>query len=927
MLNGSGSKSMSGLPTVTFLFTDVEGSTKLWERGPEAMSRALSRHDELLREAVEAHGGFVFKTVGDAFYVAFSSAPEAVEAALEAQRSLLAEKWEQTGPLKVRLALHTGTAEERDGDYFGPTLNRVARLLSAGHGGQVLLSLSTQELVRDQLPLGAGLRDLGVRRLKDLFGPEHVFQLTAPGLPSSFPPLKTLDVRLNNLPIQPTPLIGREREVAEIADLLRHGDVRLLTLTGTGGTGKTRLALQSAAELIDEFEDGVFLVPLASISDSDLVASTVAGALSVSASAGRALKEDLREYLSNKELLLVLDNFEQVVDAAPLMGELLSGCPNLKVLVTSRTLLRIYGEHEYAVRPLQLPDSSHLPPFETLRQYEAIRLFTERAHAAKADFSLTNENAPAIAEICARLDGLPLAIELAAARIKLLSPQAMCSRLSNLLTFLTSGARDLPERQRTLRGAIAWSHALLDEGEQALFASLSVFSGGCALDAVEAVCHAEGDLFVDVLEGLSSLLDKSLFRQEEEVEGEPRFVMLETIREYARERLEVSGNAEEVRRLHAEYFLALAEQGASELQGPEEATWLKRLELEHDNMRAALSWMLESEEAELGMRLAGALWQFWDMRGYYGEGRRWLEEALAKDGRASVARAKALEGVGWLADLQGDIDRAVTAAEEGLNLSARAKVQNSDKASFLRILGSAAYVCGDHERATRLYEESLALSREAKDERGVASSLLQLGNVSGDRGDHEEAKKFYEEGLALSRKLADKALLASALISVGAEFLLQGDQERGAMLNEEAAELYRERGNRGHLQYALDNLGWAALMRGDPQQAEVLHRESLALSRQLGDKLVAAEALEGLACSASARGEADRVARLFGAAEALREAVGYRQEPRELALREPYLAVARPQLADAKWNAAWTEGRWLGFEEAIAYALENDLGA
>jgi predicted ATPase/class 3 adenylate cyclase len=916
---------MTRLPTgpLTFLFTDVEGSTKLWERNPEAMSKALSHHDELIRNAVEANDGFIFKTVGDAFYVAFSAAAEAVQAAIDAQKSLLSEEWEETGPLKVRIALHTGTAEERGGDYFGPTLNRAARLLSAGHGGQVLLSLSTQELVGDQLPLGVELRDLGVRRLKDLFGPEHIFQLTAPDLPASFPPLKTLDVRLNNLPIQPTPLLGREREVAEIADLLRHADVRLLTLTGTGGTGKTRLALQSAAELIDDFEDGVFLVALAPISDSELVASTVAGALSVSESAGRALKEDLREYLSTKELLLVLDNFEQVVDAAPLVGELLSGCPGLKVLATSRTLLRIYGEHEYAVSPLELPDPSHLPPIETLRQYEAIRLFTERARAAKADFSLTNENAPAIAEICARLDGLPLAIELAAARIKLLSPQAMCSRLSNPLKFLTGGARDLPERQRTLRGAIAWSHALLNEGEQVLFARLSVFSGGCALEAVEAICDAVGDFLVDVLEGLSSLVDKSILRQEEGVEEEPRFVLLETIREYARERLELSGEAAEIRRLHAEYFLALAEQGESKLREPEEVAWLERLDVEHDNMRAALSWTLQSEEAELGMRLARALWRFWWMRGHYGEGRRWLEEALTKDGRAPAARAKALEAVGWLADDQGDIDRAVAAAEEGLRISARAKIESSVTLSFLRILGSAAYVRGDHDQAARLYEESLTLSREAKDDRSVASSLLQLGNVSGDRGDHEEAKEFYKEGLALSRELDDKALLASALISVGAEYLLQGDHEQGAMLNEEAAGLYRERGNRGGLQYALDNLGWAALMRGNLQQAEALHRESLALSRQLGDKLVAAEALEGLACSASARGEAERVARLFGAAETLREAVGYLQEPREHALREPYLAAARPRLSEARWDAAWTEGRRLGFEEAIAYALEK----
>jgi predicted ATPase/class 3 adenylate cyclase len=915
---------MTEIPTgtVTFLFTDVEGSTKLWERNPEAMSRALSRHDELVRNTVETHGGFVFKTVGDAFYVAFSTATEAVAAALDVQRVLLSEEWEETGPLRVRMALHTGEAEERGRDYFGPTLNRVARLLSAAHGGQLLLSLSTKESVGDRLPPGARLRDLGQRRLKDLTGPELVFQIATPDTLSSFPPLKTLDARLNNLPTQPTPFIGREREVAEISDLLRRAEVRLLTLTGTGGTGKTRLGLQSAADLIDEFEDGVFFVALAPVSDPELVAPTVAGALSVSESAERALIDTLENELSNKELLLVLDNFEQVLDAVSLVGELLSSCPGLKVLVTSRTLLRVYGEYEYPVRSLELPDPRRLPPIATLRRYEAIRLFVERARVARADFYLTTENAPAVAEICARLDGLPLAIELAAARMKLFSPQAICSRLGDPLKFLTGGARNLPERQRTLRGAIAWSHALLSESEQILFARLAVFSGGCYLEAVEAICAVEDDYSVDILEVLSSFLDKSLLRREE-VEEEPRISMLETLREYARERLEASGEAEKTRRLHAEYFLGLAEEDAPDLRGSEEAKWIERLETEHDNMRAALSWTLQAEETELGLQLAGALWQFWDMRGYYTEGRRWLEEALARDGGAPETRARVLEGVGWLADVQGDIDRAVAAAEEGLRLSAQTRAQTNTRASFLRILGSAAYVRGDHRQAARLYEESLALSRRASDERGVASSLHQLGNVSSDRGDYEEAKKYYEEGLALSRELGDTALLASTLISVGAEFLLQGDHERGARLNQEAAELLREQGSRGHLQYALDNLGWAALMRGDPQRAVSLHQESLALSRQLGDKLVAAEAMEGLACWASTRGESERVARLFGAAEALRESVGYRQEPREQTLRVPYLAAARARSAAFAWDVAWAEGRRLGFDEAISYALEE----
>jgi predicted ATPase len=426
----------------------------------------------------------------------------------------------------VRMALHTGDVmEERGEDYFGPPLNRVARLLAAGHGGQVLLSTDTQELVRGELPEGTELRNLGERRLKDLIQPERVFQLVAPDLPSSFPPLRTLDARLNNLPIQPTPIVGREKEVAELCGFLRRQEVRLLTLTGPGGTGKTRVALQSAAELIDEFESGVFFMALAPISDPNLVASTIATHLGVVESAEQSLEESLKNHLRGIPLLLVLDNFEQVPEAAPLVGGLLSACPQLKVLTTSRIRLRLYGEREYPVPPLDLPDLRYLPPVERLTQYGAVRLFTERAQDAKPDFSITDESAPVVAEICARVDGLPLAIELAAARIKLLPPQTMVKKLGHRLKLLTGGPRDLPERQRTLWGTIEWSHDLLEEGEKMLFARLAVFSGGRTLEAIEAVCDAEGNLPMDVLDVVSSLVDKNLLRQEE-ARSEPRFVML-----------------------------------------------------------------------------------------------------------------------------------------------------------------------------------------------------------------------------------------------------------------------------------------------------------------------------------------------------------------------------------------------------------------
>jgi predicted ATPase/class 3 adenylate cyclase len=918
---------MAGPPTgtVTFLFTDIEGSTKMWEGSPGAMRIALARHDEILREAIETRRGYVFKTVGDAFCAVFTTVQDAVDAALTAQRLLFSEAWsEEIGSLRVRMALHTGAAEERDGDYFGPPLNRVARLLSSGHGGQMLLSLAAQELVRDQLPEETALRDLGESRLKDLFRPERVFQLTAPDLPSEFPPLRTLEGRPNNLPLQPTPLVGREREVAEVIQRLLASETRLLTLTGPGGTGKTRLALQAAVELLEEFKEGTFFVSLAALTDPELVTSAIAAPLGVVEAADRPLEEGIKEYLREKKLLLVLDNFEQVLEGAQLVGQLLAACPALKVLATSRIPLGLYGEREYPVPPLSLPDPEQLPSLQRLTQYEAVRLFVERAQDARSDFSVTNENAPAVAEICARLDGLPLAIELAAARIKVLPPRKMLDRLSDRLKLLTKGARDLPERQRTLKATMEWSHALLQEGEKVLFARLSVFAGGRTLEAIEAVCDAEVDLPVDVLDGVESLVDKSLLREEEGSGGEPRFVMLETVHEYAREKLEESGEAEELSRWHAQYFLALAEDAEPELKGPRQYEWIERLEAEHDNMRAAFSWLLEGGEIELGLRLAGALRRFWHVRGHFEEGRRWLEQALAKDSRASAsARAKALDAVGGLAHDQGDIDRAEAAAQEGLELSARADIESGRVASFRRTLGITAEREGDYERAAELHEESLALYREAEDRWGIAASLLSLANVLVMREEHERAKELYREALSLSRESGDPDQFATGLANLGYEHLLEGNHEQATALNEEAARLYRDRGSRGGLVYALDNLAWAALVRGDHERARALHEETLALCQDLGDKLIGSESLEGLACAAAARGEAERSARLFGTARSL----GYQQAPAERALREPYLAVARSWLDEAAWKAAWAEGQAMTFEEAVSYALEGDVGS
>jgi predicted ATPase/class 3 adenylate cyclase len=746
---------MTGPPTgtVTFLFTDIEGSTRLWERDAAAMQAALDRHDAILREAIGKHGGHVFKTVGDAFCAVFSAAPDALEAALEAQRALLAQEWVGIGPLRVRMALHAGTANERGGDFFGPSLNRVARLVSAAHGGQVLLSVSVCGLLGDRLPERVELRDLGERRLKDLFRPERVFQLIAPDLPPSFPPLKTLDERLNNLPVQPTPLVGREKEVAEVGDLLRDGGVRLLTLTGPGGTGKTRLALQVAAEILDEFEDGVFFVPLANIADPALVTPTIARALDVG-EAGEL--QGLEDFLRNREILLVLDNFEQVVEAAPLVGGLLTGCPGLKVLATSRSMLRVYGEREYPVPAMRLPDPKRLPPIEELGDFEAVGLFVERATSVKGDFGITEQNAAAVAGICVRLDGLPLAIELAAARVKLLPPEKIMERLENdRLKLLAGGARDLPERQQTLRGAIDWSHALLDEDERTLFARLAVFSGGCTLEAMEEVCTVE-----DALDGAESLLDKSLIRQEETGRGGPRFTMLETIHEYARERLWERTDAGTTHRRHAEYFLTLAEESEPRSGGPEQVAWFERLETENDNLRAALTWAIDHGEAELGLRLAQALRPFWYARGHYVEGRGWVARFL-----------------GGLAELFVDKE--------------------------------------DYVRARDLYEEVLAIARQMEDAPTLVPTLIDLGYVHLLQGNHALATALGEEAVTLSRERGRTADLARALNCLGWTALVGGDRERADDSFAQSLALYSEHGNDAIAAESLEGLACAAGAKGE----------------------------------------------------------------------------------------------------------------
>ena len=688
----------------------------------------------------------------------------------------------------------------------------------------------------------------------------------------------------SNVPTPAAPLIGREREVAAASELLRQEDVRLVSLSGPGGTGKTRLAVAVAEQRASDFGDGVCFIPLAPLRDPALVPSTIVRALGITEVAGQTLIETLETYLRDRHLLLVLDNFEQVVDAAPIVADLLAKCPSVKVLVTTRTVLRLMGEHDFPVPPLQLPDRRQAADTGALAQNEAVHLFVDRARAVKPDFQLTNENAPAVVEICYRLDGLPLAIELAAARVRLLPPEALLARLSNSLKLLTGGPRDVAERQQTLRGAIDWSYRLLDPDERAFFAHLGVFAGS-TLNAIESICDPEGDF--DVLGTVESLVEKSLLRQEEGTDGELRFVMLQTVREYAREKLEQGGRAQDVSRRHAGYYLAIAERTQAEFAGKGQVSWLDRLEEESDNLRTALEWALSGGDkgAEVALRFGSALWTYWLVRGYLSEARIWLERALSNNGRTSASR----------------------------------------RAWALSSAGSIALFQGDYSRATTFLEEGLGLFRGLTDDEGIASVLTNLGYVAAYQQDTERAGSILSETLALKPRLRDRRVVAYLLIFHGLVAAIGGDIAGAVPPHEESLAIFREMGDEQGQVWCLTNLGLLALGSGDLARATGLLKENLELARRLRDVLPTQYSLLGLAGVASVNGHADRAARLWGAAEASREAVAFPLPPlvRERTNYNGFIDATRSALGSVAFNSAWSEGRAMTFDEAVAYALER----
>jgi predicted ATPase/class 3 adenylate cyclase len=959
---------MPDLPTgtVTLLFTDIEGSTNLLQRlGGEQYATVLAEQRDLLRHVFHAFDGHEVDTQGDAFFVAFARATDAVSAAVAAQRALFTHSWPEAVTLRVRMGLHTGEPVRAKEGYVGLDVHHAARIMRAAHGGQVLLSQTIRELVEHTLPAGVALHDLGEHRLKDLQRASHLFQLVIAGLPADFPALRTLDTSPNNLPVQPTAFLGREKEIAAALRLLMHENIRLLTLTGPGGTGKTRLALQVAAEASDHFADGVYFVDLAPLNDPELVVANIAHVLNVTERGGQPLLENLKTSLREKQMLLLLDNFEQVVQAAPAIADLLVACPKLKMLVTSRMTLHVRAEQEFAVPPLTLPDPKHLPDLAVFMQYEAVTLFIQRARAVKQDFQVTNVTAPAVAEICVRLDGLPLAIELAAARIKLFPPPALLARLGQRLSILTGGARDAPARQQTLRDTIAWSYQLLDESEQRIFRVISVFVGGCTLDAIEAICTALGDIDRQVVDGVVSLIDKSLLQQTAQEDQEPRFAMLETIREYGLEMLASTGELEATRRVHATYYLALAEEAEPGLRGAQQLAWVERLEQEHDNLRAVLAWSVEPEQdeevgqrGEIGLRLGAALRPFWVAHSHFREGQVLLKRVLsASAATATVGRAKALVAAADLAILLRDRQQGEMFAEEGLVLS-RNMGDIFGIAFSLYVLGWIATGCGEYDRARSLLEEALTLFREVGNKDRLGWTLNALGNLENAQGMYVQARARYEEALSLFRQMDYKEGIGVMLCQLACILMyFEGDLITARSLIDEGYMHLEELGETWSIAGALSVSAEIALNQGDIATARLQSQEALALNRELGDKSGTAELLSlvarvevrqrnymaardyydevlmiareindkwnlpiylnGLAEVAEMQGEFIWAARLLGAAELLLDRADFLLPPVYQAGHENAVAAVSARLGEQAFAIARAEGRSMTLDQVL----------
>ncbi|HET8678948.1 MAG TPA: tetratricopeptide repeat protein [bacterium] len=1065
--------------TVTFLFTDIEGSTVLLQRLGSTYQRVLEDHRRMLRTAFQASGGREVDTQGDAFFVAFLRAADAIAASVTMQKTVLEYAWPGGEQVRVRMGVHTGEPALSDEGYVGLDVHRAARICSAGHGGQILLSKTTRDLIEHDLPEEVVLRDLGRHRLKDLAHSEHLYQVMHPGLPSDFPPIRSVATRSIGLPRRLTSFIGRETEIEEVKRLL--ATTRLLTVVGIGGAGKTRLALQVADRVVEEYSHGVYLVELAQVADPGLVAQAIAASLGVREDPGRPLIESLKGHLQTRQMLLVLDNCEQVVDAvAGLATELLGVAPGLRLLCTSREALAIAGEAAWRIPSLSVPDPRRPADRNALESFESVRLFVERAGDVVPGFVLTDQNAPAIIQICRRLDGIPLAIELAASRVRVLTPDQIAARLDDRFRLLAGGSRSAMPRQQTLKAAMDWSYDLLTSQEAAVLRRLSVFSRGCTLDAAEAVCAADDVASHEVLDLLTRLVDKSLVVVEEE-DRENRYRLLETVKQYSRDKLVEAGEAPAVRHRHLAWFLALAETAGPKLQTAEQLVWLSQLDAEHDNIRGALEWALESAHEEIPCRMTEALWWFWTLRGHTSEGREWLNKAIARATQPSSIRAQTVASAGMLAFFAADFAAATALGEEALGIGrdlgdgdttgyalvllamvdgARGNYERAmslaeeslaltdvgghpwEKGAVLSVMGSFAYQAGDFVRAEQLLQEGLTVFKDLGDRWGLAFALQWLGLLARSRGDYTRASAMLEESLALSRQLGHNWGIASTLLTMAltpirqgdyprataylkeslalfeelaepasqsrarhylgliayyqsdyhrAQMLLEGSlafarqtgmkdavsqilavlgrlalqqgdgakamqmgrealtisQETGAQwprayalrllaattlhqrdfdsaasLAAESFEIFRAVGDMWAVAWALQLLGEIALARGDNDGARARFAEALEIRSRQGERLGIAESIEGIAASAAGDGPPEQVARLLGAASALRESLKTPPASTDAGWYTAALAAVRERLSPDSFQAAWARGRAMPTDEAAAHALE-----
>jgi predicted ATPase/class 3 adenylate cyclase/DNA-binding CsgD family transcriptional regulator len=915
-----------GLPSgvVTLLFTDIEGSIRLWEADGEAMAEASARHNRIVRERIKAAGGHLFKTVGEAFRAVFADPSAALAAAVAVQQAIATAPWPTGLPIQVRMALHSGVCVERDGDYFGHVVNRVARLLAAGHGGQVLVTGVTYELLADRLHDGIGLRDLGEHRLKDLGRAERVFEVTGPGLAENFGPLRSLNdpTLRHNLPSQAASFVGRAAELAELRSLVSGGS-RLITVAGPGGIGKSRLALQVAAEVLDGDGDGVWLVELAPVAEPEMVARTVAGVLQVREEPGRPMLDTLVDAVGDRYLLLVLDNAEHVLGAAAKLADaVMRCCPRAYLLVTSREPLGVSGEHVFRVPPLAVPPADLTAPGQ-LAAFESVQLFTERALTYRQGFALDQANAAAVAAVCVRLDGIPLALELAAARLRSLSAPEISSRLDQRFRLLTGGSRTSLPRHQTLRALIDWSYSLLLPEEQIVLGRLSVFAGGWTLQAAEAVTSTGDAGEWLVLDHLAALVGKSLVLTEE-TQGSTRYRLLETVRHYAAERLaqRPCSELDEARAAHRDHYLALVETADTHLRGPEEALWLDRLEVEFDNIRAALAFSLaDSVSAESGLRLATGLRWFCNMRGHGGEVLEALNVLLDRpDARLPTrTRARALTASCHLLNHFSDDSAVPSIADEAIGI-ARGLADAAVTADALSQLCWFRFEHGDLPAALARIDEAVGLVRAAGDPRLIAEILGRRAVFKGDAGDLDAAFADQEEALTLSRATGDNYRLTTTLANLGA-YEREAGKLRAAREHLQEASMLADTLGYPNLSAGLQqHLGFVGLIDAEPGNARRHFTNSLDTARITGLKTYVHAALLGIALAAGADSDPTVAATLHGAADRQYERAGRAFEAIEARLRDRDHTQLRATLGDAAFEAAYRHGRTLGQADAIALA-------